>query len=707
MALDTPLLPLGKLLLPGSLLLGPNRFSHSVLIDSGADNNFIDPSLVATWQLPTVALACPVSLRLADGQPSSGGSIVTETLPLQLHLGPHVETLSFFVTPVAHGIILGHSWLYLHNPSIDWISFTVHFHADHCLTHCLASPTTLTGFPEPDPASVPPVSDLAVSSPTPLDPQPQPAVSPASDHSHQAPSSALRSPPAALDHSPSRHVHFIDELPGPDPDARHRYLSEFADLFTPELADQLPQHRDFDCAIDIVPDGRLPHGKIYHLTETELSTLQDYIRDNLARGFIQPSKSPAASPCFFIAKKDRSLRLCVDYRQLNKITVKHRYPLPLIPELIRKLRSARFFTALDLRNGYHLVRIRPGDEWKTAFVTPAGQFEYRVMPFGLANAPAVFQQLMNHVLREFLDQFAVVYLDDILIYSATAAEHDRHVRAVLNALRAQQLFCKAEKCHFFLTTISYLGHVISERGVDMDAAKVAAVRDWPVPTSSKELQSFLGFANYYRRFIPGFAHLAQPLTLLLRKHVPFSWLDPHTATFDALKTRFTTAPILQLPDPTQPFIVETDASDFAIGGVLSQRSPINLLHPVAFYSRQLTAAEQNYEIYDRELLAIFACFKQWRHFLQGAHHPVTVLCDHKNLVYFTDTKDLTRRQARWHLFFSEFDFTVTHKPGRLNGKADLLSRRQDFDQSALRLHLNRFRFFTPPPLADSPFAAGR
>jgi hypothetical protein len=406
--------------------------------------------------------------------------------------------------------------------------------------------------------------------------------------------------------------------------------------------------------------------------------MEAYIKENLAKGFIRHSKSPAGAPCFFVKKKDGSLRLCVDYRGLNKITVKNRYPLPLITDLVRQLSNAKFFTALDLRGAYNLVRVKKGDEWKTAFRTRYGHFEYLVMPFGLTNAPAVFQHMINDILREFLDRFVVVYLDDILIYSETKEDHENHVRVVLKKLREHKLYCKLEKCQFFETSIAYLGFYISPDGISMDPSKVSSVTDWPAPKNAHDIQVFLGFANFYRRFIKSFAKVAQPITKLLRKDTKFTWAEEQDKAFETLKSMFTTAPILAHPDPSRPFVVETDASDYALGGVLSQYDDKRQLLPVAFYSRQLLAAERNYEIYDKELLAIHECFKEWRHFLQGGSNPVTVLCDHKNLAYFMTTRHLSRRQARWALFFSEFDFVITHRPGTRNAKADMLSRRSDY-----------------------------
>ncbi|KAF7640779.1 hypothetical protein LDENG_00014940, partial [Lucifuga dentata] len=294
----------------------------------------------------------------------------------------------------------------------------------------------------------------------------------------------------------------------------------------------------------------------------------DYIQDSLKAGIIRPSSSPTGAGFFFVEKKDHSLRPCIDYRGLNNITIKNRYPLPLIASAFELLQGAQVFTKLDLRNAYHLVRIREGDEWKTAFNTSSGHYEYLVMPFGLTNAPAIFQALVNDVLRDMINQFVFVYLDDILIFSKNLSDHIQHVRRVLQRLLENQLFVKAEKCEFHQMTTAFLGFIISPGALHMDPPKVQAVTDWPTPTSRKELQRFLGFANFYRRFIRNYSSIAAPLNLL--------------TSFQELKQRFTTAPILIQPDSSRQFIVEVDASNLGVGAVLSQRCPEdNKIHPCA------------------------------------------------------------------------------------------------------------------------------
>ncbi|KAK3506468.1 hypothetical protein QTP70_001152 [Hemibagrus guttatus] len=452
--------------------------------------------------------------------------------------------------------------------------------------------------------------------------------------------------------------------------------SHFWDVFCPKKASKLPPHQPWDCAIDLIPSEPVPKGRIYSLTLLEEKAMEEYIKEALAQGYIHPSTSPAASSFFFVAKRDGGLQPCIDYRALNKITVKFRYPLPLIHAALERLHGTTVFTKLDLRSTYKLIRIRKGDEWKTAFVTPTGHYEYGVMPYGLANAPSVFEDFMHKVLQDFLHKFVVVYIDDILIYSRSMADHQRHVAEVLHRLRDYNLFLKAEKCLFHQHTVQFLGYAIDRSGVRMDEKKVTAVRDWPTPTTVKELQRFLGFANFYRRFIRGYSSVTSPLTNLLRnKPKTLVWTPAATHAFQTLKRAFTTAPLLVHPDPELPFIVEVDASTTGVDGVLSQQqgNP-QKLHPCTFFSRKLNPAEVNYDSGNRELLAVKLTLEEWRHWLEGAKHPFTVLTDHKNLEYLRAAKRLNPRQARWALFFTRFKFAISYRPGSKNVKADALSR---------------------------------
>ncbi|KAL0147889.1 hypothetical protein M9458_056810 [Cirrhinus mrigala] len=350
--------------------------------------------------------------------------------------------------------------------------------------------------------------------------------------------------------------------------------------------------------------------------------------------------------------------------------------IELLPAALEQLRGARIFSKLDLRSAYNLIRIREGDEWKTAFVTPTGHYEYLVMPYGLVNAPSVFQGYMNEVFRECLHRYVLVYIDDILVYSRNEAEHRQHVSEVLRWLREHHLFLKAEKCTFHQSTIQFLGYEISPKGIQVDERKVDAIKSWPIPTSVKELQRFLGFSNFYRRFIHNYSAIISPLTDLLKgRPKSLSWTPEANLAMRTLRQAFTSAPLLVHPDPEKPFVVEVDASTSGVGAVLTQQQGTPpRLHPCAFFSKKLSSAEQNYDIGNRELLAIKLALEEWRHWLEGALHPFVVLTDHRNLEYLRETKRLNPRQARWALFFTRFNFTISYHPGTKNTKADALSR---------------------------------
>ncbi|VDC03698.1 unnamed protein product [Peniophora sp. CBMAI 1063] len=406
----------------------------------------------------------------------------------------------------------------------------------------------------------------------------------------------------------------------------------------------------------------------------EQDELRKFIEENLKSGRIRPSKSPMASPFFFIKKKDGSLRPVQDYRKLNEMTVKNRYPLPLIQELLDKLKGARYFTKLDVCRGYNNMRIKEGDERKAAFCTNMGLFELTVMFFGLTNLPATFQAIMNKLFRDLIHEgVVVVYLDNILIFTKMLEEHCCVTRKVSRILRENKLYLQPEKCEFEQTKIEYLGMIVEEGHVCMDPAKIKAVAKWAVPTRKKELQSFLGFYNFYHRFIKDFSHVSRPLHRLTGD-VPWEWGIEQQLAFEELKLCVTSEPVLVIPVDDSPFRVEADASDFATGAVLSQKAADGKWHPVAYFSKSLSEAERNYEIYDKELLAIMLALEEWHQYLLGARHTFEIWSDHQNLTYFHEACRLNCCQAHWFTEMQEYDFTLHHKPGGLMGCPDALSR---------------------------------
>lgn len=452
-------------------------------------------------------------------------------------------------------------------------------------------------------------------------------------------------------------------------------------VFSEEEAAKLPTFEHGDHPIELT--GEPPFGPLYNLSREELATLRQYLDDALEKGWIRHSTSPAGAPVIFVPKKDGTLRLCVDYRGLNAVTVKNRCPLPLISETLDRLVGAELYTTLDLQHAYNRVRIRKGDEWKTAFRTRYGHFEYLVMPFGLTNAPATFQAYINRALAGYTDIFCVVYLDDILIFSKTLEEHWRHVNLVLERLQRFSLYVKLSKCTFASTQVEFLGFVVSTKGIQMDLSRVQSISEWPVPKTFRDVQVFLGFANFYRRFIASYSKIAVPLTAIMKgskngkKPGPLQWGTREQHAFEELRLAFTKAPILRHFDPERRIRIETDASIHAIGAIISQLSDDGLWHPIAYWSRKMIPAETNYDTFDQELLAIVESFKHWRHYVEGSRFPIEVLTDHNNLRGIMKMKQVSRRQHRWFLVMSRVDFTIGYRAGSTN-PADGPSRRPDY-----------------------------
>ena len=423
-------------------------------------------------------------------------------------------------------------------------------------------------------------------------------------------------------------------------------------------------------------DAQPPWGPLYSMSRGELLVLRKELTSLLEKGFIRVSSSPAAAPVLFAKKPGGGLRLCIDYRALNAITKKDRYPLPLIRETLNSLSKAKWFTKLDVIAAFHKIRVAPGDEWKTAFRTRFGLFEWLVTPFGMANSPSTFQRYINWTLREHLDDFCSAYLDDVLIYTdGDLRQHREHVRKVLSKLQAAGLQVDIKKCEFEVKTTKYLRFIIEAgKGISMDPAKVAAIREWEAPKTVKGVRSFLGFANFYRRFIKNFAQLAAPLTRLTGD-VPFRWGSEEQSAFEKLKEIFVTEPTLAAFDPDRETVLECDSSGYAVGGVLSQYDDDGVLRPCAFFSRKNSAHECNYEIHNKELLAVVRCLKEWDSKLRLVE-KFKVITDHKNLEYFMKPRMLNERQVRWSLLLGRYNLELLYRPGKQNVRADALSRRE-------------------------------
>ncbi|GJV92985.1 putative nucleotidyltransferase, ribonuclease H [Tanacetum coccineum] len=420
-------------------------------------------------------------------------------------------------------------------------------------------------------------------------------------------------------------------------------IRDFPEVFPDDLPG-LPPPRQVEFKIELVP-GAAPVARApYRLAPSELKELADQLQELSEKGFIRPSSSPWGAPVLFVKKKDGSFRMCIDYRELNKLTVKNRYPLPRIDDLFDQLQGSSVYSKINLRSGYHQLRIREEDIPITAFRTRYGHYEFQVMPFGLTNAPAVFMDLMNRVCKPYLDKFVIVFIDDILIYSKNKEEHERHLKIILELLKNEQLYAKFSKCDFWLESVQFLGHVIDNKGVHVDPAKVEAIRNWSAPTTPKEVRQFLGLAGYYRRFIEGFSLISKPLTKLTEKN---------KSCLRELRTSL---------------VVYCDASHKGFGAVLMQREKV-----IAYASRQLKKHEENYTTHDLELGAVVFALRLWRHYLYGT--KCTMYTDHKSLQYILDQKELNMRQRRWIELLSDYDCEIRYHPGKANVVADALSRK--------------------------------
>ena len=447
-------------------------------------------------------------------------------------------------------------------------------------------------------------------------------------------------------------------------------LLEYSDVFASSDAD-LGRTGRLKHSIDTMGSHpiRQPFRRVPPPQREEMHRL---LNDMLERDVIQPSASPWASPVVLVRKKDGSLRFCIDYRRLNAVTRKDAYPLPRIDDTLETLAGSHWFTTSDLLSGYWQVEMAKEDREKTAFCTQEGLFEFKVMPFGLCNAPATFQRLMDLILAGVQWSTCLVYIDDIVIPGRTSEEHMGNLRVVLQKLREAGLRLKLSKCSFFQRQVGYLGHIVSREGVATDPAKTEKVAAWPCPTSVTEVQQFLGLASYYRRFIRNFAEIAKPLHRLTEKAQGFQWTNQCDDAFRELKQRLTSAPILAFPDFSQPFILDTDASQTGIGAVLSQVQE-GQERVVAYASRTLSKAERRYCVTRRELLAVVTYVQHFRHYLLGRRFELRT--DHGSLTWLQGFKEPEGQLARWLERLQEFDFKIIHRRGKQHGNADALSRR--------------------------------
>ena len=443
-----------------------------------------------------------------------------------------------------------------------------------------------------------------------------------------------------------------------------RLINEYADIFTEPTS--LPPFRTNHNHKIVLKERSDPvNQRPYRYAVHQKNEIDKMVQELLKAGTIQASSSPYASPVVLLKKKDNTWRLCVDYRRLNNMTIKDRFPIPLIEDLMDELGGSRVYSKIDLRAGYHQVRMEESDIHKTAFRTHSGHFEYLVLPFGLTNAPATFQGLMNHVFSEFLRKFVLIFFDDILMYSSSEEEHELHLEEVFKLMRANKLYAKRSKCEFATDHVEYVGHFIQASGVSIDPRKVKAVEEWPQPKSVKMLRGFF-LSGYYRRFMKDFGIIARPLTALTKKD-GYEWNGEAQVAFEELKKTLCNAHVLALPQFDKPFVVETYACGNGIGAVLMQEG-----HPLVYISRQLKGKQLHLSIYENELLAVVFAVQKWRHYLLTNHFVIRT--DQRSIKYFLEQRLNTPVQQQWLPKLLEFDYEIQYKQGKDNVAADALSR---------------------------------
>ena len=468
---------------------------------------------------------------------------------------------------------------------------------------------------------------------------------------------------------PEQNTTELEDQPGLVTNAKlKKLLDEYADVFPDDLPSGLPPDRDTGHTIVLEPNAIPPYRRNRRMSPPEVELCDTYIKDLLAKGFIAPSNSPFGAPVMFVAKPAGGYRVVCDWRALNNLTVKNRYPLPRIDETLDRLGGSTVFTSLDLNSGYFQIRISPEDAHKTAFTTPIGQYEFKVLGQGLANSPATFQSVMNKIFAPHLFKFCVVYLDDIMIYSKTPEEHLEHLETVLKLLREHRFYAKRSKCSFNMKEVKFLGHLVGHEGLKVDPAKIAVVKDWPRPKDATQVRQFVGLTNYFRKFIKDYSTVAAPLMDLTKKNTDFAtaWTDVHTEAFEELKRALTSSPVLILPDFNKPFELVSDASLLGTGAVLLQEGKV-----VAYTSKKFIPAEKNYTTTEQELLGVVNALGEWRCYFGAS--DLTLVTDHNPLQYFNTQAVLSRRLARWQEFLAQFDYKWEYRTGR-NNVADPLSR---------------------------------
>ena len=556
--------------IPVSFRTAYARADKQILVDSGATDNFIHPRLIKRLALGTQKLECPRKIWNIDGTNNKAGRI-TEYADLSVQTGKKQNKMRFLVTDLGHeDLILGYPWLATFEPKFSWADGTIDTEYLPVIIKSLNWETRLTK------------TTISRTTTEPIPTQEKERI--VEELEEECFTISTRLAQEALQYQKEVEV----------PEEYQRHLK----VFSEEESHRFPPSRLWDHAIELKEGApEAINCKVIPTTKEEDEALKKFIKEQLEKGYIQKSKSPYASAFFFIKKKDGKLRPIQDYRKLNQYTIRNKYPLPLIPELISQVKEANFFSKFDICWGYNNVRIKDGDQHKAAFKTKYGLYEPNVMFFGLTNSPATFQAMMDHILQPWGDKWAEEgvygswYMDDVLVASKDKKKHQQATHKLLDILETNDLFLKPEKCVWEQPRVDYLGLILEEGVMRMDPAKIAGIATWPTPTSVKQVRSFLGFCNFYRPFIYQFSHIARPLNELTRKDTPWTWGERQQEAFEMLRKRITSELVLKQPQLEQQFEVEVDASGYAIGAVLMQRDENGKKHPVAYFSSTLNEAE--------------------------------------------------------------------------------------------------------------------
>ena len=597
------------------------------LIDSGAETNVIDWRMVQQFNIPTR----PIQNWTLRGVTGAMDEVVSKIASLRVRIWGKELRVRAYVTNLGNWerLILGMPWMQEHNPIINWRSRTL-------IGWDLNPGDMDKKHPEALKREFPTVQKTTIST--------------------ELEAKIIKETVSLLEQY-------------------KRFEVVFSETDIP-----LPEHRGrLDHEIKLDKGFKPKKGSTYPLSPREREELDEFLNENLACEKIRPSVSPQAAPVFFVAKKDGKKRLIQDYRYLNSHTVVNSYPLLDIKTLLDDLASSSYFVKFDVRWGFTNIRIKAGDEWKAAFVTPRGVFEPLVMFFGQTNAPPTFQRYMNETFSRMSgERKLVIFMDDVIVHGRTRDELTAHVSEFLQTCKEENLRLKISKSTFEMQEVDFLGYKIRHGQYSPCPIKTAAIKDWPTPTNLKELRSFIGFCNFYRMFIANFSQIAHLLHLLTKKGQEYIWEEAQKQAFEELKNRLTSSPVLRLPDLSKPFVVQTNTSKLGTGAVLLQMDDAGVTHPCAYLSQALVGAEQNYQVYDLEVLAVIRALKAWRPYLISPPEPMIFYTDHQNITYFRQPQDLTARQMRWHSILQEYPIRFVHISGHKNRAPDLLSRMAHF-----------------------------